>query len=72
VHASSLTSNPAALGRIRNWLGTLVQVAQTARRKLDSGLCPSLKCPQRGDPERWKEYKPPTARRSNTKEDAGS
>jgi len=31
VHDASLTSNPAALGRISNWLSTLVHVAQTAQ-----------------------------------------
>jgi len=51
VHVTSLTSNLAALGRISNWLRTLVHVAQTARREFDSGLTPSLKETQRGDPE---------------------
>jgi hypothetical protein len=51
VHVASLTSNLAALGRISNWLRTLVHVAQTARREFDSSLTPTLKETQRGDPE---------------------
>jgi len=70
VHGASLTLNPAALGRISNWLSTLVHVAQTARREFDSGLTPSLKETQRGDPEGRKEYESPSPRRSETKEHA--
>jgi hypothetical protein len=50
VHDASLTSNLAELGRISNWLSTLVHVAQTARREFDSGLIPSLKQTQSSDP----------------------
>src|SRR5687768_17289548 len=70
VHDASLMSNPAALGRIGNWLGTLVHVAQTARREFDSRLAPSLKETQRGEPEGRKEYEPPTPWRSETKQNA--
>ena len=70
MHDASLTSNPAALGRMSNWLSTPVHVAQTARREFHSGLIPSLKETQPGDPEGRKEYEPPTPWRSETKEDA--
>jgi len=70
VHDASLPSNPAALGRISNWLSALVHVAQTARREFHSSLIPSLKETQRGDPEGQKQDEPPTPRRSETKEDA--
>jgi hypothetical protein len=70
MHDASLTSNLAALVRISNWLGTPVHVAQTARREFDSGLTPSLKETERGDPEGRKDYEPPTPWRSETKEDA--
>jgi hypothetical protein len=70
VHDASLMSNPAALGRIGNWLGTLVHVAQTARREFDSRLAPSLKEPQPGDPERQKGDEPPAPWSLETKEDA--
>jgi hypothetical protein len=70
VHDAGLTSNPAALGGISNWLSTRVHVAQTARCEFDSGLIPGLKEPQRGDPERRKEHEPPTPWRSEAKENA--
>jgi hypothetical protein len=70
VHDASLTSNLAALGRIRDWLSTVVHVAQTARRERDSGLFSSLKEAQQANPEGRKEYEPPTPRRSETKENA--
>jgi hypothetical protein len=71
VHAASLTSSLAALGRIRDWLGTVVHVAQTARCEGDSGLFSSLKDTQQANPERRKEHESPTPGRSETKEDGG-
>jgi hypothetical protein len=70
VHDASLTWNLAALGRIGNWLSTVVHVAQTARREVHSGLISSLKETHQADPERRKEYKSPTPWRSETEEDA--
>jgi hypothetical protein len=70
VHDASLTSSLDALGRIGNRLSAVVHVAQTARCEFDSGLTPSLKETQRRDPEGRKEDEPPSAWRSETKEDA--
>ena len=70
MYDASLTSNPAALGRVGNGLGPLVHVAQTARCEFHSSLVPSLKDTQPGDPEEREEYEPPTPWRSETKEDA--
>jgi hypothetical protein len=70
VHDASLTTNLAALGRISDWLSTVVHVAQTARCERDSGFFSSLKETEQANPEGRKEYKSPTSGRSEAKEEA--
>jgi len=70
VHDASLTTNLAALGRISDWLSTVVHVAQTARCERDSGFLSSLKETEQANPEGRKEYKSPTSGRSEAKEEA--
>ena len=70
MHDASLTSNLAALGRISDWLSTVVHVAQTARCERDSSLFSSLKETQQANPQGRKEYESPPPRHSQTEEDA--
>jgi len=70
VHDARLVSNLPQLARIRDWLRTCVQIAQTARCEPHSGLLSSLKNAECRDPQRRKECEPPPAGRAETKEDA--
>lgn len=69
MNRAGLTSHPRQLHRIGDRRSACIHIAQTARRKSDSGLIARLKDPQRADPQRHDQSQPPSAAGTDSEED---